>query len=67
MNLSVKTIKEVVKSRFGLTMKANKGFQFQPVSQNDLEKVQELVKEGFTYEDAINLVNDINLSYEEDV
>lgn len=48
-------------------MKANKGFQFQPVSKNDLEKVQELVKEGFTYEDAINLVNDINLSYEEDV
>ena len=62
MPIDNKQIQYIIK-----TMKANKGFQFQPVSQNDLEKVQELVKEGFTYEDAINLVNDINLSYEEDV
>ncbi|OQA30101.1 MAG: hypothetical protein BWY55_00957 [archaeon ADurb.Bin336] len=46
-------------------MKTNK-FQFQPVSQNDLEKLAELIKEGWSEIDAINFINDLYLEMEQD-
>lgn len=48
-------------------MKANiNQFQFTPVSQNDLEKVAELMEEGFAELEAINFVNDLNLEMEQE-
>jgi uncharacterized protein YpbB len=46
-------------------MKTNK-FQFQPVSQNDLEKLAELIKEGWNEINAINFINDLYLEMEQD-
>lgn len=48
-------------------MKANTSqFQFTPVSENDLEKVAELMKEGFVELEAINFVNDLYLEMEQE-
>jgi len=40
-------------------------FQFFPASENDIEKAAELMLDGFSLDGAVDLVDDINLSYEE--
>lgn len=41
-------------------------FQFQPASQNDIEKVERLVDEGWELDEAINQVNDSYLEMDQE-